>query len=188
MEKARHDVGSNVWIPLPLWVKGGAVFGGDREQYRYRLSRVWDPERPVVLFLMMNPSTADPYVDDRTVYRCRSFAEKWGFGTLLVGNTFAYRCTDQKRLLEVDDPVGPENDRHLIEMARQASLIVFAYGSPHRKLRYRGPEVARMFRAEGHQIHVMKLSSQGVPVHPLYLPGDLKPCLWREAVENLNPQ
>jgi hypothetical protein len=34
---------------------------------------------------------------------------------MYVGNTFAYRATDQSRLAEVDDPIGPNNDGHLLK-------------------------------------------------------------------------
>ncbi len=173
-----HDVGSKTFVSLPLWIKSDAVFGGPKNEYRYRLSRVWDEDKPSVLFVMMNPSTADYLVDDRTVARCRGFAEDWGFGKLLVGNTFAYRCTDQKRLLEVEDPVGAENDNHLLTMAATAALIVFAYGKPHPSLRDRGRLVTEMFRAHGYSLHVLRLSQDGTPVHPLYLPRTLKPMLW----------
>jgi len=173
-----HNVGSKTFVPLPLWVKSEAVFGGPKNEYRYRLSRVWDESRPAVLFVMMNPSTADVLVDDRTVARCRHFAEDWGYGRLLVGNTFAYRCTDQRRLLDVEDPVGPDNDRHLLVMARAAALIVFAYGKPHPSLRDRGRNVTDLFRVRGFALHVLRLSQDGTPVHPLYLPRTLKPTLW----------
>lgn len=84
----------------------------------------------------MNPSTADPMVDDPTVAKCGRFARRWGYGGLLVGDTFAYRATDQARLAEIEDPVGPDNDNHLLTMAAEASLVVFAYGKPkHRTLR-----------------------------------------------------
>jgi hypothetical protein len=183
MVKSRtHDVGSKTFIPLPLWVKGEATFGGARQQYRYRLSRVWDTSKSICLFVLMNPSSADVLADDRTVARCRAFAEGWGYGALLVGNTFAYRCTDQRRLLETPDPVGPDNDQHLLGMARDAKLIVFAYGTPHhRVLHDRGALVATLFRNQGHTLHVLRLSKDGVPVHPLYLPGSLKPVLWAPA-------
>ena len=36
----------------------GATFSADR-RYRYRLWRRWDGARPVVAFVMLNPSTAD---------------------------------------------------------------------------------------------------------------------------------
>lgn len=174
-----HDVGSNTFIPLPLWVRGDAVFSGRAQEYRTKLFRIWDETLPSILWVMMNPSLADAMVDDRTVYRCRTFSMDWGFGAMWVGNTFAYRCTNQKRLLEVDDPVGPDNNQHLLEMAADASLIIFAYGTPHRTLRTRGIEVADMFRQHGYDLHVLKLSKDGIPVHPLYLPASLRPTLWQ---------
>ena len=172
---------------MPPEVKGAAVFGGAANEYRYRLSRVWDASLPTALFVMMNPSTADPLVDDRTVFRCRRFAVAWGYGRLLVGNTFAYRCTHQKRLLETPDPVGPLNNRHLLAMAEEASLIVFAYGTPHARLRKRGLQVAELFREHGHRLHVLALSQTGVPKHPLYLPGDLEPTPWEPDFADLWP-
>jgi hypothetical protein len=44
-------------------------------------------------------------------------------GWLLVCNTFAHQVTDQRRLLEVTDPGGPDNDQHLVEMARRSDRI-----------------------------------------------------------------
>ncbi|MEO8737891.1 MAG: DUF1643 domain-containing protein [Edaphobacter sp.] len=122
-----------------------------------------------------DPSTANPTADDPTVAKCRRHAEKWGYGTLLVGNTFAYRATDQKRLMSVADPVGPENS-HLLAMATRSTMIVFAYGKPPRSLQHRGPAVARMLSGGGRRpLHVLKLCGDGTPSHPLYLRGDLTP-------------
>ena len=99
---------------------------------------------------MMNPSTADPSADDPTVAKCRRFAVKWGYGGMYVGNTFAYRATDQSRLAQIPDPIGPDNDRHLLAMAADSALVVFAYGQPkHRTLRARGPAVARLLQDQG---------------------------------------
>jgi hypothetical protein len=179
LKQQHHDPGGKTRIPLPADVEGSAIFGGEREQYRYTLQRTWDKSLPTALFVMMNPSTAEPRFDDPSVARCRSFAKAWGYGTLLVGNTFAYRATDQRRLLEVEDPIGPENDKYLKQMARKASLIVFAYGKPHIKLRARGIAVARMLaKATDHPVYVLKLTADGTPSHPLYLPGNLQPKVW----------
>jgi hypothetical protein len=180
IQKPMHDVGGRVRIPLPPWVtEFGAVFRGEKRQYRTKLIRGWDNRLPTMLFVMMNPSVAKEDEDDPTVRKCWfKYARTWGFGRVWIGNTAAYRCTDQKRLLEVDDPIGPENDKHLLEMAAESSLILFAYGTPHKSLRQRGIDVARMFRAEGHNLHVLRLSKNGIPVHPLYLPEDLKPIPW----------
>ena len=174
-----HDPGGKIKIALPLWIHGAAVFGGPAEMYRFELSRVWNAQLPVLLMIGMNPSVASPYFDDPTAFKGRRYAEDWGFGTLLIGNVFAYRATDQKRLLKISDPVGPENDAHLLAMADRADLILFAYGSPHLSLRYRGPQVARML-ADKHtkKMHVLALSKDGVPKHPRYLKGTLTPVPW----------
>ena len=45
--------------------------------FQYWLVRRWGP-RPVLVFVMLNPSTADAYVDDPTVGRCMDFADPGG--------------------------------------------------------------------------------------------------------------
>ena len=170
-------------IPLPPHVRGTADFDGDQNEYRYRLERVWDYKKPTCLFVLMNPSTADPLMDDPTVRNCRLYAERWGYGRLLIGNTFAYRMTDSRLLHKVEKPIGPWNDLYLLNMATEADLIVFAYGKPHRTLRERGAKVAQMFRDRGHshKIHVLALCADGTPSHPLYKKADLQPVPWKET-------
>jgi hypothetical protein len=105
------------------------------------------------------------------------------YGSITVANTFAYRCTDKKRLVEVSDPVGPDNNAHILQMAREAAVVIFAYGKPHhRHLRSRGREVAEMLIKNGVKPHVLKLSNDGTPCHPLYLRKTLKPVVWTECL------
>ena len=170
-----HDPGGKVRLALSGDVVSWAEFGGKQNEYRYALRRVWDDSLGSVMFVMMNPSTADPFVDDPTVAKCQRYARAWGFGTLWVGNTFAYRATDQKQLLRVADPVGPRNDEWLLKMATEARMIVLAYGKPHKKLCQRGAEVTELLRQAGHKLHVLKLCGDGTPSHPLYLKGTVKP-------------
>jgi len=176
-----HDPGGKVRLALSADVKSWAEFGGDSKEYRYTLKRVWDASLGSVLFVMMNPSTADPYVDDPTVAKCQRYARAWGYGTLWVGNTFAYRATNQKHLLQVVDPVGQENDKWLLDMAAQAGMIVLAYGKPHKHLCQRGRDVAALLRRAGHELHALKLCNDGTPSHPLYLKGTLRPSLFKET-------
>lgn len=161
---------------------GHALLAGPDLCYRYKLERLWREGEDKVMFVMMNPSTASENVDDRTVAKCCRFARKWGYRGLYVGNTFAYRATDQRRLAEPDDPVGPDNDRHLIDMARLSDCVVFAYGQPKFAavwLRNRGRDVAHLLQREaGIQPYVLRLSNDGIPCHPLYLPEDLTPKEW----------
>jgi hypothetical protein len=181
MTRKKHEPGGKVRRALKHDVKSSAVFGGPSDCYRYRLTRTWDKDKPHVMWVMMNPSTADPLADDPTVAKCGRFARAWQYGGIFVGNTFAYRATDQKRLIKVPDPVGPENDAHLIEMAKEAAIVVFAYGQPcHATLRPRGLALARLLMKEaGVTPHTLRLAKNGTPWHPLYLPETLKPFIWK---------
>jgi hypothetical protein len=170
-----HDPGGKARRYLAADVKGYALFGGPRREYRYVLRRVWDRQLPATMFVMMNPSVADIHADDPTVARCQAFARKWGSGRLYVVNTFAYRATDQKQLLAVDDPVGPENDKHILATAQLSKTIIVAYGQPHRSLRQRGLDVCAMLKQHGYRLHALKLNADDTPRHPLYISGNLEP-------------
>jgi len=176
-----HDPGGKVKLVLKDGIVGTAHFGGANNEYRYGLSRTWEADKPYVLFVLMNPSTADPNNDDPTIAKCCRFAKEWGFGGILAANTFAYRCTDQKRLLESADPIGPDNDKHIIEMAKKAAVVIFAYGKPrYKQLRSRGRSlVDLLIQKAGITPHVLRLGKDGTPCHPLYLPKTLKPTIWK---------
>src|SRR3989449_11540410 len=96
--------------------------------YRYALWRRW-AAGPQVLFVMLNPSTADAQRDDPTIRRCIGFARRWGCGGIEVVNLFALRATDPRRLRYTRDPVGPENVAHLARAAGRASLVGAAWGA-----------------------------------------------------------
>ena len=169
----RHDAGGKSRPAWPADSAVNAVFS-PCQQYRYELREVWDPAGPLVLWLLMNPSVACVEYSDPTLRKTGSFARAWGYGGQLVGNVHAYRATDKRRLLEVDDPVGPENDRMILKMAAEAKAIVLAYGQPPKALRARGSEVVALLRHHPGLCH-LRLAQDGTPVHPLYLPSTLRP-------------
>ena len=146
-------------------------------RYRYRLERWWDENRPAVMFVMLNPSTADAFQDDRTISRCIAFARQWGYGGLLVGNLFALRSTDPKALRRCDDPVGPLNDGALLDMAENAALVIAAWGTKGTFLR-RNEAVLQLLPM---LVYALKLTQDGHPRHPLYLPSGLKPFPYLRA-------
>lgn len=171
-----HYVGASRPLGLPGDCVSTATYGGADNCYRYTLRRVWDETLPSVMWLMMNPSVATEYGDDRTVAKCQRYARAWGYGSVLIGNSFAYRCTDQMRLAEVSDPVGPRNDTELLSMASEADKVIAAYGSPRIKaLLARGPDVVRLFQSHNIPVYALKVGQNGRPCHPLYLSGDLLP-------------
>ena len=183
---ATHDPGGKVRRTVAPDVKSSAVFGGLRNCYRYRLVRSWDSSKRPAMFVMMNPSTADLLVDDPTVAKCAWYARTWGYGGIYVGNTFAYRATDKRLLRLVADPKGPENEKHLIAMAKAAGIVIFAYGQPGcARLRPCGLALAKLVVQKTRiRPYVLRLSKNGTPCHPLYLPNWLKPIIWDLEIGN----
>lgn len=98
----------------------GAIISGCGK-YRYSLWRTWDKKLPKVMFIMLNPSTADAYEDDPTIRRCINFAKSWGYGGIVVGNLFAYRATNPKKLILIDDPSGSANHHYLTHMIERCN-------------------------------------------------------------------
>jgi len=173
-----HDPGGKVRPAWPPDSKVTAVFS-KCQQYRYELREIWDPTKPLVLWLLINPSVACMEFSDPTLRKTGKFARSWGYGGQLVGNVHAYRATDKNRLLEVADPIGPKNDDAILKMASEAKIVVLAYGQPPKALRQRGQQVAALLG--GHQnLNHLRLAKDGTPVHPLYLPETLRPRLHRQ--------
>ncbi len=141
--------------------------------YRYTLERRWGDGKTVV-FVMLNPSTADASQDDPTIRRCVNFARLWGYSGLVVVNLYAWRDGDPNNLPDTrDEAIGPENDEAILDSARRAHLVVCAWGT-HGAKWGRGDEVLKMLRA--HTVpHALRLTKDGHPSHPLYLPGNLMP-------------
>jgi hypothetical protein len=151
----------------------GAVIS-DCGTFRYRLWRTWEPDLPRCNFLMLNPSIADSSIDDQTIRKVTGYARYWGHGGIVVTNLFAFRSTDPAGLSRVADPVGPDNDRHVIEAATSSALVVAAWGA-HPGIEGRVRDVRRMLADAGISLHCLALTKGGHPGHPLFLRGGLKP-------------
>ncbi len=141
-------------------------------KYRYALRRIWDEKKSLVMFIGLNPSTADDKIDDNTIRRCMTFAGDWNFGGLIMGNLFALRSTDPRELKRVSDPIGPENNEWLKRLSEKSDKVIAVWGN-HGAYLKRDSEVLQMFK----NLYCLKISLKGIPCHPLYLPKDLKPIL-----------
>ena len=141
-------------------------------QYRFALWRTWDDSLPRVMFIGLNPSTADETVDDPTLVRCMNFARDWGYGGVCMANLFAFRATDPDQMKRAEDPVGRRNNWWLRKLAAEAGLVVAAWGNDGVYLE-RSTKVRRMLP----QLHCLHMNRSGEPAHPLYQPACRKPLL-----------
>jgi hypothetical protein len=152
----------------------GATFSPCR-RWRYLLWRRWDEKKPAANFLMLNPSTADEVKLDPTCSRARDYAERWGYGALIVTNVFGWRATDPDDMKAAKDPVGPGNDEAIVKAASESAIVVCAWGN-HGAFLERSSRVRSLLK--GQKLHALRINANGEPAHPLYLPGKLKPTAW----------
>lgn len=165
---------------------GDAVFS-DCGTYRYTLSRSrsFFPDEPAVVWIMLNPSTADARVDDPTIRRCLGFATRWGFLRLEVVNLFAF-CTPHPRALRACaawDRVGPDNDAHVRRITSLRGALVIAAWGTHGVLDGRGATVRSLLEDRGVELHHLGVTKDGHPKHPLArgrhrIADDQEPIRW----------
>jgi len=146
-----------------------AIFSKDRV-YRYALWRIWDDLLPKLLFIGLNPSTADETNDDPTMRRCIRFSKDLGYGGFIMGNIFAYRSTDPHKLKKINNPVGNKNNYWLKKLNDEAGMTIAAWGT-HGKYLDRGIKVKSLIT----NLYCLRITKDGYPSHPLYLPSTLKP-------------
>lgn len=141
------------------------------ERYRYRLTRQC-PGDGATLVIMVNPSTADAHRDDATIRKLLGFGQRHDWGLMMVGNLFAFRATNVRDLASARDPVGPDNDRHLADMAAQADRLVFAWGpvaKVPRSHRDRWWRIIDLMPTGLEPVSIGPVTKCGHPRHPLML-------------------
>lgn len=172
----------------------GAIISDD-QRYRYTLTR-WFYEfdfgatgdvtnrRRHLPFLMHNGSTADALEDDHTILKCCGFAQRLGYGGIIVGNLYGARARDPKALFDLADPIGPDNDlwlAHMFATLPSGGQVIVAWGTlkgPGKDARIRA--VVAMAESAGVTLKALRVSpATNTPNHPLMLPYSCTPVPWR---------
>lgn len=149
---------------------------------RFLLTRRWvaDEATPFVLFCMLNPSTANATTDDPTIRKCMAFARSWGYGALRVVNLYDYVTASPKELKVWAEKYEAINARrhheeHALDLigiqSETADLTVCAWGAFGKEFAAR----ARVVYPYLSRPHALRVTKDGHPGHPLYLPGNLVP-------------
>lgn len=140
--------------------------------WRYALWRQWEEQGDTnsVMFIGLNPSTADEVEDDTTISKCIGFARRWGYGGIYMLNLFAYRATDWKLMIAASDPVGSENDKALADYGSRTTLVIAAWGGvisirDRRRLQWES-RVSQVLKCVGKSVHCLGKTKDGSPLHP----------------------
>ncbi len=182
--------------------KGFARFSDDRVM-RYRLQRTLTPDGVSrmwiartaaltgvkrVVFVMLNPSTADAFKVDPTVAKCCQFALRWGADVLEVVNLFAFRSPHPSDLYfraSTARDIGADltNTDEISAACDGASRVIAAWGA-HGKINARAELVRERLVREGVKLEALGFTDGGQPLHPLsrgkkFIPIEREPVPWQ---------
>jgi len=156
----------------------------DDEVYRYALWKWWDdPQsskcRRRLCMLMLNPSKGNRHKFDPTNTRCEVRGRQLGFGGIIFANVFPIVATDPKDMMAAENPLGSRAmANEAIRVAVDYDAYVIAGWGVHGTHLGRDEEVKTLLVNLGVTVHALKLTKEGHPGHPLYLPYALKPFVW----------
>lgn len=149
----------------------GASFSECRE-YRFALWRIWDESKPLVMFIGLNPSTANETEPDQTIKSVTRISKNLGYGGFYMMNCFPYVSTNPNDLIDHDKTVYSQqqffiNNQKLKEVSDKCKDIVFAWGK-FKVLQKRSLELIKMFP----HAKALILNKDNSPRHPLYVKSD----------------
>lgn len=176
-----HDPGGKIKLALPDGMWGSAVFS-ECGRYLHLLTRGWraPPESIGVVWIGMNPSTADEDFDDPTVRREAGFTKRLGFTSFAKVNVMDYRATDPKRLLSASVvPCSDKNMRTILRICGGAGIVVAAWSALPKGLRRYARQVEDALWREGYVLSCLGCTKDGSPRHPLYLRKDTELLRYR---------
>jgi hypothetical protein len=152
----------------------GAVFNDTNNRlYRYALWRIWKEEKGLVMFIGLNPSTANERDNDPTIRRVMSFAYNWGFGGVVMANIYGLISPYPEALQACEDPIGG-NDQWVEALGKYCHRVVFAWGKFKQAAKWSQPLI-EMFP----DAFALKINKDGTPRHPLYVPGNILPVKFK---------
>lgn len=142
----------------------------DCRKYRYALWRVWDKSKPSVMFIGLNPSTANENKDDATIRRVRTIASNLGYGGVYMTNCFPYISTDPADLKDFGNTAT--NNHWLLLVNDICQDVIFAWGNFKIVTETgRNKELIGMFP----KAKALYINKNGSPKHPLYCKSDIQP-------------
>lgn len=146
-------------------------------KYRWWLFRCWKIRLPLIIWIMMNPSTADHKKNDPTILKVIRYSKRWGYGAVLVLNIYAFRSSKPENLpQELSAAVGKSNDWWIKTMfrfaARKSIPVICAWGVKHKE---RGCQVRVLADEAGLRLMCLELALNAEPKHPRFLSEDLHP-------------
>ena len=145
-------------------ISRSAKISNDRQE-RFSLSRIWDLNKPKILYIMLNPSYADDEFDDPTIRRLIFFSKKFKYGGFYVANLFT-QITPYPKFLNIESSIQKNNLKVINDLVLKSKTIVYAWGN----LVSEPKELMKLIERP----LCFGINKNGTPKHPLYLRSDTK--------------
>lgn len=145
----------------------GAIFSDDRKD-RYALWRIWDKSKSFIMFIGLNPSTANEHKNDPTLTRVIKFANNWGYGGVYMMNLFSF-VTAYPEELQINEDLLEKNNQWLNTISIKCDKIIFAWGS------FKQAEERSKYILERFKGFALEINKDGSPKHPLYVKSNIEP-------------
>ncbi len=171
-----HDPGAKVKIPVSSHFKSEAVFSPCKKA-RFVLIRQWHFEETVktIMWIGMNPSTADETVDHPTVKKEIGFSQRWGYGKYIKTNIIPYGSTNPNKIdYKLLNKFAYENLTTILNLARNVDCVLACWGR-NNKLKQWANQVYNVLTIQKTEIFCLGKNRDGSPKHPLYLKSHLQP-------------
>lgn len=153
--------------------KKGAIFSPNK-YHRYLLWRIWDYRKPMLMYIGLNPSTANGKEDDNTIRRLIHFSKKHGFGGFYITNLYSVISTDSDKLKKLkvkNDTIGNEFQRVYIKRSEAVCLM---WGDKRAIGRDKLVISLVVLNVPSNKIYCFGKTKKGNPKHPLYLSNATK--------------
>lgn len=164
---------------IDLTILKGAIFSDDR-RYRYALWRAWNPSKPILGCVGLNPSDANEFKNDPTITRGIVRADRNGFGGFIMTNMHGLVSTDPNALLNNPDAIGELNDYYVKQMVELTECQLCGWGS-FKPVQFRASMIYSMLTNPV----CLGVNADGQPKHPLYVSYDT-PMVKFASVRNEN--
>lgn len=105
-------------------IEAGAKLDGNKK-HRFALWRLWNPDKPLIMFIGMFPKAANENEDDDQITAAINMAKGWGYGGIYIMNLFSKIAASRKDLFGEKNNI---NDVYLDNTAAQCKDIVFVWG------------------------------------------------------------
>jgi len=129
--------------------------------YRYKLWRIWDEDKPLAMCIGLNPSTANATKPDPTITNLIKMLKMLGYGGFYMTNLFAWISSKPTDLLSCPDPLG-DNDSALAEVQQVCDHVIVCWGN-FKEAENRIKEVLPRFP----DALCFGVNQNGTPAHPL---------------------